>query len=148
MRKIYQSANAQHRTGKKAYHAGKHTPQTPHVQTVIVFLEIDQQLGTLEVPRGDPDVVFRSGVVELGETPIDQSELLLLVIDHDIVGLDVSVHDSLGVAEVERLRRLIAVGCVSMHDEASCWTRNDGKGTDLEQLEDVESDVKVGEFGV
>ena len=87
-------------------------------------------------------------MVELGETPIDQSELLLLVIDHDIVGLDVSVHDSLGVAEVERLRRLIAVGRVSMRDEASRWTRNDGKGTDLEQLEDIESDVKVGEFGV
>jgi hypothetical protein len=42
------------------------------------------------------------------------------VVDHDIVGLDITVHDALGVAEVEG----------------------------LEELKDVETDVKVGEFGV
>jgi hypothetical protein len=42
-------------------------------------------------------------VIELGQAPIDQSELFLLVVDHDVVGLDVSVHDSLGMTEVKRL---------------------------------------------
>jgi hypothetical protein len=31
------------------YHTSIHATQTPHVQAVIVLLEIDQQLGTLEV---------------------------------------------------------------------------------------------------
>lgn len=42
------------------------------------------------------------------------------MIYHDVVGLDISVHDALGVAEIQR----------------------------FEQLEDVVPDVKVGEFGV
>jgi len=30
-------------------HRGKHGPQTPHVEAVVVLLEVHQQLGTLEV---------------------------------------------------------------------------------------------------
>lgn len=38
-------------------------------------MEVDEQFGTLEVARGDADVVLGVGVVELGESPVDQAEL-------------------------------------------------------------------------
>lgn len=56
-------------------HGSKHSSQGPHVQRVVVFLEINKKLGTLEVTRGDADVVFRALVVEFGKTPVDKAEL-------------------------------------------------------------------------
>lgn len=56
-------------------HGGEHCAQTPHVETVVVLLEIDEQLGTLEVARGDADVVLGARVVELGQTPVNEPQL-------------------------------------------------------------------------
>jgi hypothetical protein len=39
-------------------------------------------------------------MVKFSETPIDESELAILVVDHDIVRFDVTVHDALRVAVV------------------------------------------------
>lgn len=124
-------------------HRREHSTKRPHIQGVIVFLEIHQQLGTLEIARSDTDIVFRALVVEFSQTPINQAKLenqldskipnplepginlkstylALLVINHDVVRLHIAVHDTLAVAEVER----------------------------LEQLENVESDIVVGKAGV
>lgn len=38
-------------------------------------MEVDEQLGALEVTRCDSDVILSALVVELGKTPIDQSQL-------------------------------------------------------------------------
>jgi hypothetical protein len=38
-------------------------------------LKIDEQLGTLEVPTSDTNVVLGAGVVELCQTPVDESQL-------------------------------------------------------------------------
>lgn len=54
-------------------HGSKHGTQRPHVERVVVLLEVDEQLRTLEVTRSDADVVFGAGVVELSKTPIDQA---------------------------------------------------------------------------
>lgn len=56
-------------------HGRKHGAEAPHVQAVVVLLKVDEQLRPLEVARGDTDVVLGAGVVELGETPVDQSQL-------------------------------------------------------------------------
>jgi hypothetical protein len=56
-------------------HGCEHGPETPHVERVIILLEIDQQLGALEIARRDPDVVLSARVVELGEAPIDEAKL-------------------------------------------------------------------------
>lgn len=56
-------------------HRGEHGAEAPHVQAVVVLLEINQQLWALEVSRGDSDVVLCRGVVELCQTPIDETQL-------------------------------------------------------------------------
>jgi hypothetical protein len=56
-------------------HGRKHGAQRPHVQRVVVLLVVDEQLGTFEVARRDADIVFGAGVVKLGKTPIDETEL-------------------------------------------------------------------------
>lgn len=85
-------------------HAGQHTAQTPHVQTVVIHLKqvtaatvmmtrmahfeqyresisqrpyliVHQQLGALEVPGGHTDIIFLVGVVELGQAPVYKAKL-------------------------------------------------------------------------
>ena len=69
----------------------------------------NKSLADLEVSGGHPDVVLLAGVVELGEAPVDQTELPVLMVDHDVVGLHVSVHDAHAVTVVERLQELVKV---------------------------------------
>lgn len=45
-------------------------------------------------------------MVKLRQTPIDESQLLLLVIDHYVVWLHVPVHDPVRVRIVQRLEKL------------------------------------------
>jgi len=59
-------------------------------------------------------------MVELSQTPVNQTQLALLVVDHHVVGLHIAVHDAHRVAEVQ------------------C----------LEQLEDVVPNVIIGQSGV
>lgn len=56
-------------------HRGEHGTQRPHVQGVVVFLVVNEELGALEVSGSDPDVVLRALVVEFRQTPVDQSKL-------------------------------------------------------------------------
>jgi hypothetical protein len=56
-------------------HGCEHSTQRPHIQRIVVFLEVNQQLGTLEVPRSNTDVVFRALVVEFSQTPVNQAKL-------------------------------------------------------------------------
>lgn len=56
-------------------HGGEHGAQTPHVQAVVILLEIDEQFRTLEVTRSHPHIVFGARVVKFGQAPIDQTQL-------------------------------------------------------------------------
>lgn len=59
-------------------------------------------------------------MVKLGQPPINQSQLPLLMVNHDIMGLNIAMHNAARMAKVER----------------------------FQQLEDVVADVKVGEFRI
>mmetsp|Transcript_4296 Transcript_4296/g.9737 ORF Transcript_4296/g.9737 Transcript_4296/m.9737 type:complete len:330 (-) Transcript_4296:185-1174(-) len=87
-------------------HPGKHTSQTPHVQGIIILLQIHQQLRSLEVPTSHTDIVLPSRMVKLRQPPINQPQLPLLVINHDIVRLDIPMHDAIGMTIIQRLEKL------------------------------------------
>lgn len=59
-------------------HGRKHGPQAPHVKAVVVFLEVNQQLRTLEITRSNADVVLSAGVVELSQTPVNETQLEMI----------------------------------------------------------------------
>ena len=61
------------------------------------------------LPGCDSDVVLLPRVVELCQAPVNEPELSVLVINHDVVGLDVSVHDAHAVAVVQGLQEFVEV---------------------------------------
>lgn len=84
-------------------HGCKHGPQRPHIQGIVILLEINEELRPLKVSRCHTDIVLGSGMVELCKTPIDQAQFPLLVIDHDVMWLYITMHDTFAVAEIEGL---------------------------------------------
>jgi len=56
-------------------HGSEHGSQAPHVEAVIVLLEIDQEFWSLKIARGHANVVFSTGVIKLGQAPIDETQL-------------------------------------------------------------------------
>mmetsp|Transcript_12226 Transcript_12226/g.22110 ORF Transcript_12226/g.22110 Transcript_12226/m.22110 type:complete len:371 (+) Transcript_12226:309-1421(+) len=87
-------------------HPREHTSQTPHIQRVIILLQIHQQLRPLEVPTRNTDVILPPRMVKLGQTPINQPQLPLLVIDHHIVRLDIPMHHPIGMTIIQSLEKL------------------------------------------
>ena len=87
-------------------HTSKHAAERPDVERVVVGLEVNEQLWSLEVAGSDAHVVLLTGVVELGQTPINQAQLAVRMVNHDVVGLHITVHDALRVAIVESLEDL------------------------------------------
>ena len=100
-------------------HSSHGAADTPNVQRVVVQFVVGQQLGRLVVSRCHSHVVLLLRMVELGKTPIDEPQFFLDIVDDDIKRLDVSMHDSVGVRELEG----------------------------LEHLKDVKSSLEVGESG-
>ena len=90
-------------------HSCEHAAQRPNIQVVVIGLQVDEKLRPLEVPTCHSDIVLLVWMVELRQTPIDQSQFFVVVVDHDIVWLDISVHDTFGVAIVESFQYFINV---------------------------------------
>ena len=87
-------------------HTGEHASQRPNIQRVIVSLQIDEKLRSFEVARGDANVVFLTWVIKFSQTPINESQFAVGVIDHDVVRFYVSVHNALRVTEIKCLQDL------------------------------------------
>jgi hypothetical protein len=56
-----------------------------------------------------PNVVLCPGVVEFSQTPVDEAQFPVLMIDHNVMRLHISVHDALAVTVVERLEEFVDV---------------------------------------
>jgi len=82
-------------------HSGEHASKTPDIKRVVIGLQIDKKFWSFEVSGSNSHIVLLARVVILRESPVDKSQLSVLMINHDIMRLNVSVHDSLGVRIVE-----------------------------------------------
>ena len=93
-------------------------------------------------------------MVEFGEAPVNQSKLTIGMVDHDVVRLDISVHDTLRVAEIERFENLkhveanveviealiqLAEVCIARVDKLSDDRRRLGQGVPhhIDQVDDI-----------
>jgi hypothetical protein len=56
-------------------HRREHGSKTPHVQTVVVLLEINEQLWALEISTRHTYVILGSRMIELGQAPVDEAKL-------------------------------------------------------------------------
>lgn len=90
-------------------HPRQHAPQTPHIQAVVISHIVQQQLWALEVSTSHSHIVLCVLVVKLCESSVYESELPLVVVDHDVVWLDVSMDDSLAVTVIEGLQHFVHV---------------------------------------
>ena len=62
-----------------------------------------------KLPWCNPHVVFPPRVVKFGETPVDQAELPLLMINHNVVRLHISMHYTIRVAKLKSDQQLIDI---------------------------------------
>ena len=67
-------------------------------------MEVNKKLGTLEIAGSYAHVVLLTWVVELSEAPINEAELAVSVVNHDVMRLDIAVHDSLRMAVIKGLQ--------------------------------------------
>jgi hypothetical protein len=74
---------------------------TPNIKGIMISAVIDKQFGSFVVSRGNSDVVLLVGEIEIGEAPVNDPQFFLLIVEHDILRLDVSVHDTMRVTVVE-----------------------------------------------
>ena len=56
-------------------HGCKHGTQGPQIERVVVLLVVYKQFGALEIAGSNTDIVLGSGVVELGQAPVNQPQL-------------------------------------------------------------------------
>mmetsp|Transcript_51577 Transcript_51577/g.144122 ORF Transcript_51577/g.144122 Transcript_51577/m.144122 type:complete len:263 (-) Transcript_51577:113-901(-) len=56
--------------------------------------------------RGDAQAVLLTRVVKISQTPIDESQLLVGVVDGDVAGLHIPVHHALGMRIIQGLEEL------------------------------------------
>mmetsp|Transcript_11085 Transcript_11085/g.18573 ORF Transcript_11085/g.18573 Transcript_11085/m.18573 type:complete len:270 (-) Transcript_11085:613-1422(-) len=92
------------------HHSRQDAPRAPHVELVVVVAHAQQQLRPLEESRGHPAVELLAGEVVVGETPVRDADLLRLVVNEDVAGLDVPVDDASGVGVVKADENLEDVG--------------------------------------
>mmetsp|Transcript_23785 Transcript_23785/g.52353 ORF Transcript_23785/g.52353 Transcript_23785/m.52353 type:complete len:234 (-) Transcript_23785:262-963(-) len=87
----------------------KHAAQTPHIQRVVVQLEVHQQLRPLVIATCYSNIVLPTWVIELRKPPINESQLPLFMINHHVVRFHISMHDSLRVAEIQSFQHFVDV---------------------------------------
>jgi hypothetical protein len=84
-------------------------PQRPYVETIVVGKIIYQKFWAFIISRGHSHIIWLLWDVVLGKTPVNDSKLSLLMVYHDVMRLNVSMHDPHRVTVVKPFQNLINV---------------------------------------
>jgi len=84
----------------------KYASKGPEIETVVIILNVNEELRALEVARSDTDVVLHAGMIKLCKAPVDELQLASGGVDHDVMWLNIAMHDSIHVAEVQSAQQL------------------------------------------
>jgi hypothetical protein len=109
-------------------HPSQHAAQRPQIKGIVIFLEVNQQFRSLEIAGSHTNIVLsacsqhvqqrtkfthnmmkfkkKTWMIEFCKAPIDESEFSFLVVDHDVMWFDITVHDALGVTKIQSLQQL------------------------------------------
>lgn len=60
------------------------------INWLLMHLVINKQLRTFEIAGSNAHIILLTRMVELGKTPINETELTFLVVNHYIVRFDIS----------------------------------------------------------
>lgn len=107
---------------------------------VVIIAKVNEELWALEVPRRDTDIILLPRMVELGQSPVDKPQRAGTLVEDNVMGLDIAVHDTVTVGVLEGLEDLEDV-------EADICGKESGE----ERLEVLVVDVledEGGDFGV
>ena len=81
----------------------------PHVQRIVVFLVFYKKFRSLVIATCNPNIVFVFRLVEVCQSPIDQTQISLVVVNHNVQGLHISVHDSMDMRILQCFQHLVGV---------------------------------------
>lgn len=81
------------------------------------------------LPWGHTNIIFFTRMVEFSKTPVNQPELSQLMVNHNVVRLDISVHYALWMTEIQSLlfqqkkkQSKIPLSSKCINDCANRWT--------------------------
>jgi len=90
-------------------HTGKCASQGPDVKRVMILSILDEELGTLVVSTSNAHIVLSIGLVVVCETPIDYAQVALFVVNNDVKGLDVTMHDTVRMSVIQSFKNLVGI---------------------------------------
>lgn len=79
------------------HEASERAANCPHVERVIVLFVLDEELGALVIARCDTHIIFLLRLVEICEAPVDQAQVAIIVVNHNVERLHVTMHDAVKV---------------------------------------------------
>jgi hypothetical protein len=90
-------------------HTSHGAAERPDVERVVLESIIDQKLRAFVVSASNTHIVLFVWEVEVSEAPVDESQLLRVIVDDNIQRFYISVHNAVLVRKLERFKNFIDV---------------------------------------
>lgn len=90
-------------------HSSEGTSQRPDIKRVVVLAVFHQEFRAFVISASDTYVILSVRLVKIGQSPVDNTEVSLLMVNNNIQGLDIAMHDSVAMSVVEGFQDFINV---------------------------------------
>jgi len=90
-------------------HSSESTSQRPDIKRVVVLAVFHQELRAFVISASDTYVILSVRLVKVSQSPVDNTEVSLLMVNNNIQGLDIAMHDSVAMGVVEGFQDFINI---------------------------------------